>query len=102
MRKHIILFLILLITALPVWSAVLVCHHVQTPPMHSPMQMTEHHCCLDQQADTCYCDQLQHAQFILRMPEMLVAAPNKRFIPPALTLQPSPKGTDEPYRPPIA
>ena len=26
MRKHIILFLILLITALPVWSAVSVCH----------------------------------------------------------------------------
>lgn len=98
MRKHIILFLILLITALPVWSAANVCHHVQT----QLMQMSEHHCCLDQQADACYCNQHQHAQFILSLPEMLVATPNNRFIPPALTLQPLPEGTDVLYRPPIA
>ncbi len=100
MRKHIILFLILLITALPVWSAVSVCHHVKTPPMQMPM--TEHHCCLDQQADTCHCDQLQHAQFILSLPTIVIAAPSSRFIPPTLSPQRLPKGTDVPYRPPIA
>ncbi|UOG91513.1 MAG: hypothetical protein L3K52_15130 [Candidatus Thiothrix sulfatifontis] len=101
MRKHIILLLILLITALPVWSAVLVCHHVQTQPMQTQMQMSDHHCCLDEQADTCHCDQLQHAQFILSLPTTVIAAPRSHFIPPTLSPQRLPKGTDVPYRPPI-
>ena len=108
MRKHIVLFLILLMTALPIWSAASVCHHVTTPPLK--MQMTDHHCCLDKQqtaahstaADACHCDQLQHAQFILSLPEVLVTAPGNRFIPPVLTFQPLPERADVLYRPPIA
>ncbi|OQX13900.1 MAG: hypothetical protein BWK73_10975 [Thiothrix lacustris] len=110
MRKHIITFLILLMTALPVWSATRVCHHVQAAPQMMDMQASDHHCCLDMQkqhsgqmsADTCHCDQLQHAQFILSLPEMAFATPANRFIPPTVPFQPLPERTDVPYRPPIA
>ncbi|MDD5395308.1 MAG: hypothetical protein PHE17_19975 [Thiothrix sp.] len=108
MRKHIVLLLVLLMVALPIWSAASVCHHVKTQPL--TIQMADHHCCLDKQktsanptsADTCHCDQLQHAQFILSLPEMVAAAPTHCFIPPALPFQPLPKRADVPYRPPIA
>jgi hypothetical protein len=108
MRKHLILLLVLLMAALPVWSAASVCHHVKTQPMK--VQMADHHCCLDKQhpsanprsADTCHCDQLQHAQFILSLPERVVAAPTNRFIPPALSFQPLLERADVLYRPPIA
>ena len=109
MSKHIVTFIILLMAALTVWSASRVCHHVPTMTMMDT-QATEHRCCLEMQkqqsvqvsADTCHCDQLQHAQFILSLPEMLAAAPTTRFIPPALSLQPLPERTDVLYRPPIA
>ena len=110
MRKHIITFLILLMAVLPVWSASMVCHHVQSVPQMIEMQNGEHQCCLEMQkqlqdsttADTCHCDQLQHAQFILSLPEMPAAAPTNRFIPPALSFQTLPERTDVLYRPPIA
>ena len=113
MRKHIITFLILLMAALPVWSASMVCHHAQSVPQMMEMQNGEHQCCLEMQkqhqeqqahaaADTCHCDQLQHAQFILSLPEMPAAAPTNQFIPPVLSFQPLPERTDVLYRPPIA
>ena len=109
MRKHIILFLILLMVALPVWSASMVCFHVQTMPQMMDMQASGHTCCLDMQqktshsaADTCHCDQFQHGQFILSLPEMPVAAPTNRFSTTRLVLQRLPERTDVLYRPPIA
>jgi hypothetical protein len=112
MRKHIITFLILLMAALPVWSAAVVCHHVQTIPQMMTMmdtQATDHHCCLEKQqqpsqtaADDCHCDQLQHGQFILSLPEIALVTPANHFAPPALSFQPLPERTDVLYRPPIA
>jgi hypothetical protein len=111
MRKHIITLLILLMAALPVWSAAAVCHHVQQkamPPMM--MQADGHGCCLDMHkpqsshhvADTCHCDQLQHAQFVLGLPVLPAAVPPDNFILPAFSPQVLPEAADVPYRPPIA
>ena len=113
MRKHLVTFLILLMAALPVWSASMVCHHVPTMPQMMTMmdmQATDHHCCLEMQkqqsgqvsADTCHCDQLQHAQFILSLPVLPTAIPPDSFIPFVLSLQALPEPTDLLYRPPIA
>jgi hypothetical protein len=110
MRKHIIIFLILLMAALPVWSASMVCHHVQKMPQAMDMQASGHTCCLDMQkqqtshsaADTCHCDQFQHGQFILSLPDMPVAAPASIFIATVLPLQALPERPDVLYRPPIA
>jgi hypothetical protein len=74
------------------------------------MQNGDHRCCLemkkqlqDQTAtDTCHCDQLQHSQFILSLPEIVAVAPTSRFIPNTLPLQRLPERTDVLYRPPIA
>lgn len=109
MRKHIITFLILLMAALPVWSASMVCGHVQKMPQTMDMQASGHTCCLDMQkqtshiaADTCHCDQFQHGQFILSLPTIAFITPTNRFIPPVLSFQPLPERTDVLYRPPIA
>ncbi|QTR54715.1 hypothetical protein [Thiothrix unzii] len=113
MRKHIVTFLILLMAALPVWSASMVCHHVQTMPQMMSMmdaQATNHHCCLEMQkqqstqvsADTCHCDQLQHAQFVLSLPMLPAAVPPDSFIPQVFSPQVLPEAADVPYRPPIA
>jgi hypothetical protein len=109
MRKHIITFLILLMAALPVWSASMVCHHVQKMPQTMNMHTADHHCCHDKQVqpeqtagDTCHCDQFQHGQFILSLPTIAFITPTNRFIPPVLSLQPLPERTDVLYRPPIA
>ncbi|WGZ96145.1 MAG: hypothetical protein QJT81_09290 [Candidatus Thiothrix putei] len=104
MRKHIVTFLILLMAALPVWSASMVCHHVPT------MQATDHRCCLEMQkqqsaqvsADTCHCDQLQHAQFVLSLPMLPAVVPPNGFIPQVFSPQVLPEAADVPYRPPIA
>ena len=109
MRKHMIIFIILLMAAVPVWSATMMCAHVQTMPQTMDMQASGHTCCLDMQkqtshtaADTCHCDQLQHGQFILSLPDMLVAAPASDFIATLLLSQVLPERTDVLYRPPIA
>ncbi|MDD5395450.1 MAG: hypothetical protein PHE17_20695 [Thiothrix sp.] len=111
MRKHIITLLILLMAALPVWSASAVCHHVQQKAMPQMMMQADgHDCCLDMQkqqtnhhaADTCHCDQFQHGQFVLGLPVILVAVPTNRLIPSVLPLQSLPERADAPYRPPIA
>lgn len=110
MRKHIVTFLILLMAVLPVWSASMVCHHVKAVPQVMDMQVVDHHCCLEMQkqqmgqmsADTCHCDQLQHAQFILSLPVLPAAVPPDSFIPAILSLQALPERTDVLYRPPIA
>lgn len=112
MHKYIVTLLILLMTALPVWSATVLCHHEQGNPAASQTmpQGGDHHCCLDQQqlsdgqtaADTCHCDQFQHAQFILSLPVTLTVAPASHFIPPALPLPSLPERVDLLYRPPIA
>lgn len=116
MRKHLVTFLILLMAALPVWSVAMVCHHVQTQPQMATVidaPSTGHHCHLEMQkqqpqqagqicADACYCDQLQHAQFILSLPVLPTELPTHRFIPPMFSLQALPEPTDIPYRPPIA
>lgn len=109
LRKQLVTFLILLMTAFPVWSASRLCHHVQTSPVSAETHAADHHCCLDQQAsspqaagDTCHCDQLQHAQFILSVPVVLAMTPAKRFIPPLLLSRLLPERADILYRPPIA
>ncbi|WP_093070640.1 hypothetical protein [Thiothrix caldifontis] len=112
MRKHIVTFLILLMAALPVWSASMVCHHVPTMPQTMMMesQATNHRCCLEMQkqqsaqvsADTCHCDQLQHAQFVLSLPMLPAVVPPNGFISRVFSPQVLPAAADVPYRPPIA
>lgn len=112
MRKYIIIFLMLLMAALPVWSATVLCQHVPGEPVQKVMA-ADHHCCLDKHqaasaadvqtaADSCHCDQFQHAQFVLSLPDTLAAAPTSRFPPPVLPLRTLPERVDLLYRPPIA
>lgn len=110
MRKQFVTFLILLMVALPVWSASRVCHHLQ-PVVPSPavMQAKGHHCCLDHMVssavstagDECHCDQLQHSQFILDFPEKVLGVPSVSFLPAVLTFPTRPGCIGVLYRPPI-
>lgn len=109
MRKHMIIFIILLMAALPVWSASMVCAHVQKMPQMMDMQASGHTCCLDMQkqtshtaADTCHCDQFQHGQFILSLPNMTVEPPASGFVATLLPSHTLSERTDVLYRPPIA
>lgn len=110
MRQRLAIFLIMLMTALPIWSAFRVCHHVQVMPQTVTTQATNHHCCLEMQkqqseqvaTDACHCDQLQHAQFVLSVPVLLAAVPPDSFIPPVFSPQLLPEAADVLYRPPIA
>jgi hypothetical protein len=113
MRNRLVMFLILLMIALPVWSAATVCCHVQKVAQHhccEHMQMEKQHChhlsvTADKHisvADNCHCDQLQHSQFMLSLPEIVVMTPASHFIPPALPFQRLPERADILYRPPIA
>jgi hypothetical protein len=110
MRKHIVTFIILLMIALPVWSASMVCYHLQMPPTSMNAQDSDHHCCPEKQkqhqeqaaADTCYCDQLQSAQFILSLPDIGFVAPSNTSSHYGTAPHAFPERTDLLYRPPIA
>lgn len=102
--------LIMLMALLPIrlaWSA---CEHVQVQQQVAQMHMSDHHCCLEKntlkvtnlQPGTCHCDQFQHAQFILDLPQLPIMAfpahsqPWPALIQPVLT-----ECADVLYRPPI-
>ncbi len=96
MRNRLVTFLILLMVAFPVWSASTVCCHLQKAS--SIQSAAPHHCCddmkmgkqhchhaagVDQTAKSgdCQCDQFQHSQFALSLPEIPLLQPVLHFDP---------------------
>ncbi len=107
MRNRLVTLLILLMVAFPVWSASVPCCHVQN--------MTGHHCChqtMEKQhchhaaqmgkADTCHCDQFQHSQFVLSLPEWPLLQPSRRLSTKISTPTPLAERHETIIRPPIA
>lgn len=114
MRNRLVTLLILLMVAFPVWSASMPCCHLQQ------MQKTAaHHCCHHMQgdkqhcqhastelsasaADACHCDQFQHSQFVLSLPQFPLLQPATRFEPEQAVPAPLAERHETIIRPPIA
>ncbi|MBU0654121.1 MAG: hypothetical protein KJ914_03200 [Gammaproteobacteria bacterium] len=122
MRNRLVTLLILLMVALPVWSASTVCCHMQK--VQQSQAMPEQHCQhastplststplsdhtstpLSEQAasgDNCQCDQFQHSQFVLSLPELPLLQPTPHFAPEISIPAPLAERHETIIRPPIA
>lgn len=117
MHKRLVTLLILLMVALPVWSASVTCCHLQKA-QHARV-MESHACCehtkanmgqhghhassADQSAKTgqCSCDKVQHSQFILSLPTVPMPQPVARFGPESRVPTLPPERQETIIRPPI-
>lgn len=108
MRNRLVTLLILLMVALPVWSASTVCCHMQK--VQQSQAMPEQHCQhtstpLSEQSasvDNCQCDQFQHSQFVLSLPELPLLQPTPHFAPEISIPAPLAERHETIIRPPIA
>ena len=112
MRIRLVTLLILLMVAFPVWSASTVCCHLQKMQQHpccEHMQMSKQHCdhasttLSDHaaKAGTCHCDQFQHSQFGLSLPQIPVVQPTTHFAPEMTIPTPLAERHETIIRPPI-
>ncbi|MDD5395472.1 MAG: hypothetical protein PHE17_20805 [Thiothrix sp.] len=89
MRNRLVTLLILLMVTFPVWSASTVCCHVQKTQQHHCCHHAMSHAdtaqgaahCQHPAAGTCHCDQFQHSQFVLSLPEMPLVQSVAHFMP---------------------
>lgn len=117
MRNRLVTLLILLMTAFPVWSASTVCCHLQMAQAAGQMS-AEHPCCEHMQmekqhcqhasssgqtidADNCQCDQFQHSQFVLSLPDLPIMQPVAHFVPERSIPTPLAERQETIIRPPI-
>ena len=110
MRNRLAVFLILLMTALPVWAVSIACCHTQP---HMQDQRRQHCCeqhtgahCHDAgnatAADNCQCDRFQHSQFVLNLPHLPQLPAASPPVPDNIYTLLLTERHDIPYRPPIA